>query len=133
MDWQARAACGIDTQSGTTGSKGPLQLLSDSTSYITITTTRLELSLSLTIVSRKRVHGRYVHFFATKKHPCLHYHNLQQDISSVCISQACVASHKWTSGSSVLTFQEKDSKLHASLNFTGKPSHVERIFQKLPE
>ena len=27
---------------------------------------------------------------------------------SVCVSQACVASHKWTRGS-VLTFQEKDS------------------------
>ena len=30
---------------------------------------------------------------------------------SVCISQACAASHKWTSGG-VLTFQEKDSKFH---------------------
>ena len=58
--------------------------------------------------------------FTTKKPPCLHYHNLQQDIActpthppstsliqfSVCISQACLASHKWTSGS-VLTFQER--------------------------
>jgi len=44
---------------------------------------------------------------------------------SVCISQACVASHKWTSAA-VLTFQEKDSKFHA-MNFTGKPSHVEKL------
>jgi len=37
-------------------------------------------------------------------------------------------SHKWTSGSStsVLTFQEKDSKVHA-MNFIGKPSHVEKL------
>ena len=51
---------------------------------------------------------------------------------SVCISQACVASHKWKSG--VLTFQEKDSKFH-SVNFTGKPSHVKkliRIFTEVP-
>ena len=43
---------------------------------------------------------------------------------SVCISQACVASHKWTSG--VLTFQEKESKFHV-MNFTAKPSHVEKL------
>ena len=75
--------------------------------------------------------------FTNKKVPCLHYHNLQQDIAhqhlpstsliqfSVCISQACVASHKWTSGSVLLTFQEKDSKLQAMT--TGKPSHVEKL------
>ena len=53
---------------------------------------------------------------------------------SVCISQACLASHKWTS-TSVLTFQKKDSKVHA-MSFTGKPSHVEKLirnFQKLPQ
>ena len=57
--------------------------------------------------------------------------SVQQDIAhqhirqvhSVCMSQACVASCKWTSGS-VLTFQEKDSKFHV-MNFTGKPSPVE--------
>ena len=44
---------------------------------------------------------------------------------------ACVVSHKWTS-SSVLTFQEKDSKFHA-ISFTGKPSHIERLNQNFSE
>jgi len=46
------------------------------------------------------------------------------------VSQACVASHKWTSG--VLTFQEKDSKFHA-VNFTGKPSRVEKLIRIFTE
>jgi len=45
---------------------------------------------------------------------------------SVCISQACVASHMWTS-CSILTFQEKDLRFH--MNFTGKPSHVEKLIR----
>ena len=73
--------------------------------------------------------------FTTKKPPCLHYHNYittgyckpthPPSTSliqfSVCISQACVASHKWTSAG-VLTFQEKDSKfrhaMKANQNFS---------------
>ena len=45
---------------------------------------------------------------------------------SVCISQPCVASHKWTSASSsILTFQEKDWKFHAMNLLVIKPGHVE--------
>ena len=60
--------------------------------------------------------------FTTKKCPCLHCHNLHttgyctqthppSTSFCVCISQACVASHKWTSGS-ILTFQGVNVKVH---------------------
>ena len=46
-----------------------------------------------------------LHFTTKTARACLHYRNLQQDIAhqlsliqfSVCISQACVTSHKWIS------------------------------------
>ena len=88
-----------------------------------------------TVVSRKRAHGRCtllcaqtggwadicnIAAFYNKKAPmftlsqpkagyCTPTHTPSTSFSD-CISQACVASCKWT-GSSVLTFQEKDSKL----------------------
>ena len=102
----------------------------------------MQWSPGIDVVPRKRVKGGAHYFmlrqgifvtslhFTTKKRPCLNYHNLQQlgyckptyppSTSliqfNVYISQACVASRKWTSAG-VLTFQEKDSKFHA-MSFT---------------
>ena len=115
--------------------------------------------LTTTVVSQKRAHGRctllcaqtggwadicnIAAFYHKKAHVYIIYNRILHTNTpastsliqfSVCISQACVASHKWTSGS-VPTFQEKDSKFHA-MNFTGKPSRVEKLsrsFQKLPQ
>ena len=82
----------------------------------------------ITLCSNRGVGGYFVTslHFTTKKRPCLHYHNLQQDIAHqhTCPVQALVSaslkhvwlSHKWTS-SSVLTFQEKDTKFHAMTLF----------------
>ena len=91
---------------------------------------------SSTIVARKRAHGRCtllraqtggwadirnIAAFYQKKAPMFtfsqpttgyckptHLPSTSLIQFSVCISQACVASHKWTSPS-ILTFQEKDS------------------------
>ena len=47
---------------------------------------------------------------------------------STCISQACVGLHISGQAGCVLKFQEKDSKFH-EMNFTGKPSHVEKLIR----
>ena len=117
-----------------------------------------------TVVSRKRAHGRYtllhaqtggwgadicnIAAFYHEKVPTFilsqpttgyckptHLPSTSLIQFSVCISQACVTSRKWTSAGGVLTFQGRDSKFHA-MNFIGKTCRVEkliRIFQKPPQ
>ena len=77
--------------------------------------------------------------FTTKKCPCLHFHNLQQDIANQ-------HTHKVQASFNLVSASLKHMWLHISgqaaafqeriraINFTGKPTHVEKlIFQKLPQ